>query len=356
MSKRLGIIGCGQLGQMLAQAGKNLGVEVCFLKRNNETPVVQGLGEVFEESNLDSFLAQVDYVTIEVEEIPEHILKAVSDKVPLAPSFDALIRLRSRQSQKAIFDELDLPTAAWCYVEHPNDFGQALAQFPNEQIRAKRVLGGYDGGGQWRFSKSSPGIPMPDDAFPLIMEAEIEVDFEISVLMARAKNGDTECYPLNHNEMRDGVLAWSFIPAQIPEAMGEQARHYAKTLMDALDYVGILAMELFVCNGQLVVNEIAPRVHNTGHWTIEGCQCSQFEQHIRAVMEMPLRAPNAVDSAGLCNLLGGVMPITMPDEPVRMHLHGYGKSFRPGRKMGHLTLIGPDLASIRQAAQKVGVD
>jgi 5-(carboxyamino)imidazole ribonucleotide synthase len=353
MNKRLGIIGCGQLGQMLGQSARHLGAEVSFLAID-EIPVVHGLGEVFEVAQLEQFLARVDYVTVEREAIPEAVLKSVSSRVSMSPSFDALLALRSRESQKAIFDTLGLTTAQWCYVNNVNEYAEAVAAFGCDNIRAKRVLGGYDGGGQWRINKQSP-VAIAADNFPIIMEAEINIDYEISVLMARGHDGDIQCYPLNHNEMRDGVLTWSFVPAQISEAMAEQAKAYAKAVMDHLDYVGIMAMELFVSDGELIINEIAPRVHNTGHWTIEGCQCSQFEQHVRAVMQLPLQDPEPVTAAALCNLLGDCLPSSPPAELVRMYLHWYGKSLRPGRKMGHLTLIGPDSAAIRQAAKDIGL-
>lgn len=353
--KRLGIIGCGQLGQMLGRAAKSLDADVYFLSIN-ETPVVHGLGHVFDETEVDEFLSHVDCVTVEREAIPEDILRKVSDKVQLSPNYDSLIRLRSRHTQKAILDELNIPTAAWCYVEKPAEFAKAVADFPGTRIRAKRVLGGYDGGGQWRIDKNGPAVSIPDDDFPLIMEAEVDIDFEISVLVARAQDGSTQCYPLNENTMRDGILTWSFVPAEITETMADEARSYAKQLVNGIDYVGVLAMELFVSNGKLIANEIAPRVHNTGHWTIEGCECDQFEQHVRAVMGLQLRDPEPGGAAGMCNILGDMMPKALPREPVRLYLHGYGKLLRPGRKMGHLTLVGPELAMIRAVVKDIGLD
>ncbi len=353
MSQRLGIIGCGQLGLMLGRAAIKLGVTVSFLKVN-EIPVVEGIGRVFDETELQDFLANVDFVTIEREAIPEEILKEVSEKTVLAPSFDALICLRQRHTQKALFDSLGIPTAPWVYVERASDLAAAVESLPSVRVRAKRVLGGYDGGGQWKIVKGAALPAIPEDNYPVILEAEVTIDFEVSVLQARSQTGEIKAYPVNENVMRNGILTWSFVPADIDEAMAEQAKEYAAKLMDSLSYAGVLAMEFFVSDGKLVVNEIAPRVHNTGHWTIEGCICDQFEQHVRAVMGMPLGDPKPVGAAGMCNVLGDEFPARLPPEPVKMYLHGYGKSFRPGRKMGHLTLTGPSLDVIKDAANNMG--
>ncbi len=355
MSKRLGIIGCGQLGLMLGSAASKLGLKVCFLNVNEES-VVYGIGQMFYEAELETFLSHVDYVTVEREAIPEYILQRAASTKKLYPSFDALNTLRQRHSQKALFDRLNIPTAPWAYVEQQQALQQVVQDFPSTRIRAKSVLGGYDGGGQWSLSETKPGTEIPAAAFPLILEAEMVIDFEISVLMARAHDGSTQRYPLNHNVMRDGVLICSYVPANVDESMAQLATRYAEQLMDAIDYVGVLAMEFFVQDGKLFVNEIAPRVHNTGHWTIEGCRCDQFEQHVRAVTEMPLVDPQPVGAAAMCNILGDWFPKKLPNEPVRVYLHGYGKTLRPGRKMGHLTLIGSDLDGVVRAVSELGLD
>lgn len=354
MNRCIGILGCGQLGMMLAQSARNLGAKVCFLAVD-ETPVVHGLGDIYDESQLDEFIDRIDCATIEREAIPERILEKVAANTRLSPSFDALIRLRSRHSQKALFDELALNTSPWCLVECAADLPAALAGFANRRVRAKRVLGGYDGGGQWTMQADQEPPTVADSDYPLILEAEIDIDEEVSVLMARGADGQFECYPINYNEMRNGVLAWSLIPAPISHELQIKAKTYVEKIMNHLNYVGVLAMEFFISQGELIVNEIAPRVHNTGHWTIEGAQCSQFEQHVRAVMGLPLLPHGALGAAGLCNLLGDARPKDFPSEPVRMYLHWYGKSFRPGRKMGHLTLIGPDLDAVRRATDELAL-
>lgn len=356
MTTRLGVMGCGQLGQMLGRAALKLGIPVSFLQVD-ENPVVHGLGPVFSEGQLDEFFANVDYVTIERESIPDVLLERVSQQSRLAPSYDSLMALRVRHKQKALFDRVQIPTAPWTYVENAQALPAALATFNGERVRAKRVLGGYDGGGQWVLdADAAESVDIPAEAFPLILEAEIAVDYEISVLLARSRDGNIIYYPINRNLMHRGVLVWSFVPAQIDMAMADQARQFAADLAAAIDYVGVLAMEFFVSQGQLLVNEIAPRVHNTGHWTIEGASCDQFEQHVRAVCGLPLRAPKPVPAAGMCNILGDNFPLRLPTQTVGMYLHGYGKSLRPGRKMGHLTLTGSSVDDVTKAAQDIGIN
>lgn len=355
MNKQLGIIGCGQLAQMLGQAAKRLELDVCFLCID-ETPVVQGIGPIFNENEIDDFIEQADFVTVEREAIPEDTLRRVEQRVPLSPRFNALQELRSRHSQKALLDKLEIPTATWRYVEKPEGLKAAIAAFSEDGIRCKQTLGGYDGGGQWRLTKADINAEIPAQGFPLIMEAEINVDEEVSILIARSGDGNVVFYPISENHMSDGVLTWSFTPAELENNLTTQIRDYAQRLVEAIDYVGLLAIEFFLSDGKLLVNEIAPRVHNTGHWTLDTSNCDQFEQHVRAVASLPLIKPELHEAAGMCNLLGDMLPKALPDNPVRMYLHSYGKSLRPGRKMGHLTLVGPDLKSVRSAAKGIGLD
>ncbi len=354
MSLRLGILGCGQLGQMLGRAAQKIGVEVCFL-RFDESSLVDGLCQVFEAQDYQTFIDSVDYVTLEREAIPDEILNSAEKPSKLFPTYPSLMRLLQRHAQKRLFDELQLPTSGWKYVENQDQLSDAIDDFSCPRIRAKRVLGGYDGGGQWLLEKGASLPEMTEQDFPMILEEEISIDSEVSILLARSKEGQVQFYPMNQNIMHKAVLTWSFVPANISSRWVEKAQQYAKSLVDAIDYVGVLAMEFFVCGDNLLVNEIAPRVHNTGHWTIEGCRCDQFEQHVRAVMGMELLAPEPVSAAGLCNLLGSQFPKQLPEAPVRMHLHGYGKASRPGRKMGHVTLTGPDTQTIIQEAKSLGL-
>lgn len=351
MTRRLGIIGCGQLGQMLGHAAQRLNLQVSFLSLD-ENPVVYGAGDVFAEDQVEQFLDQCDAVTVEREAIPEAILIAVEQAGKLAPSLDALKRLRNRDTQKALLDQLGIPTAPWQYVEKPEDLDGALAKLAGAGIRCKQALGGYDGGGQWRITEQRvPAIPA--SGFPLIAEREIDIEAELAIIVVRDAKGNVVHYPITENHMREGVLTWTFAPAPVNDASVEKMRDYSTRLVQAVDYVGVMAIEFFVSGGSLMVNEVAPRVHNTGHWTLNACDCDQFEQHLRAVAGLPLVQPKQSEPAAMCNLLGDQLPKAVPSAPVRMYVQSYGKVTRPGRKLGHLTLVAPTLDALRAAAQEV---
>lgn len=350
MKSRLGIIGCGQLSQMLAEAANRLGVTVSFLCLD-ETPVVQGLGRIYEASELDQFLDSCDAITVERESIPDDILQRATREVGLAPGYEALVTLRERDTQKAMLDRLDIPTSPWRRVGSPADLAAAYAELGCTYIRCKRILGGYDGGGQWRVGSSESMAAIPEGGYPLIAEAEIAIERELAIIIARDVNGDSVCYPMTENAMRDGILIGSFVPAGVGDALSAQAADYARTLVDAMSYVGVLAIEFFITDGQLIVNEIAPRVHNTGHWSIGAIGDDQFTQHVRTVLGEPVRQPRFSESAAMVNILDAGLPAELPAGPVRMLLQTYGKGVRKGRKLGHLTLIGPDATEVRGIAQ-----
>lgn len=353
MIKRLGIIGCGQLGQMLGHAAQRLNLQVSFLSLD-EDPVVYGAGDIYQQNQVDQFLDRCDMVTVEREAIPVAILTAVEQAGKLAPSFGALKQLRNRDTQKALLDQLGIPTAPWQYVETIDGLSAALTKLAGPGIRCKQALGGYDGGGQWRIIQHA--IPeIPASGFPLIAECEIDVDAELSIIVARNANGDIVHYPVTENHMHDGVLTWSFVPALVNDTVAEQMRDYSARLVKAVDYVGVMAIEFFVSGGSLMVNEVAPRVHNTGHWTLNACDCDQFEQHLRAVAGLPLVEPKQDEPAAMYNLLGDRLPKAIPSAPVRMYVQSYGKVTRPGRKLGHLTLVAPTMDALRAAAQEIDI-
>lgn len=351
MIKRLGIIGCGQLGQMLGYAAQRLNIDVSFLSLD-EAPVVYGAGRVFPESEVDEFLSACDVVTVEREAIPQAILARVEQAGKLLPGLAALEQLRNRDTQKMLLDQLNIPTAPWQYVKNEQGFDAALHALPSDCVRCKQALGGYDGGGQWRIDKHEPQA-IPAQGFPLIMEQEIRVEAELSILVVRDASGTVVFYPIVENHMRDGVLTWSFAPAPVSEDYALQMRDYAARLVNAVDYVGVMAIEFFVSDNTLLVNEVAPRVHNTGHWTMNACDYDQFELHVRAVMGLALVEPKQREAAAMCNLLGDRLPHAIPSSPVRMYVHSYGKTTRPGRKLGHLTLVAPTLEAVHEAAKDI---
>lgn len=352
MKQRLGIIGCGQLSQMLAEAARRLGATVSFLCVN-ETSVVHGLGRVYEESELDEFLAACDAITVERESLPDAMLQRARDEVGLAPRYEALVTLRERNTQKAMLDELKIPTSPWRFCQTRLELEDAWNELGGVPLRTKRTLGGYDGGGQWRVASADDFDVIPADGYPVIAEVEISIERELAIIVARDSNGDTTTYPMTENFMRDGILIGSFVPAGVSDAMAAQAVGYARALVNAMDYVGVLAIEFFVTGGELVVNEIAPRVHNTGHWTLGAVGADQFIQHVRTVLGAPVMAPEFTEAAAMINLLDNRLPAVMPDGPIRSLMQTYGKGVRKGRKLGHLTLIGSDASAVRLEAEKL---
>ena len=348
MSKgRLGIIGCGQLSQMLGEAANRLGYRVSYLCVD-ETPVVEGLGSIYFPDQLDVFLAECHAITVERESLPDEMLRRAAE-IGLAPNYEALVVLRERDTQKALLDQLNIPTSPWRLVETPGELDHALAALPSAHMRCKRTLGGYDGGGQWRVNSQSLNT-IPGDAYPVIAEAEIAIETEYAIVIGRDQNGRTACYPMTENAMRDGILIGSYVPSGIAPEMAEQAIDYANRLVEAMNYVGVLAVEFFVTEGRLIVNEIAPRVHNTGHWTIGALGADQFTQHVGCVMGEAVRNPVFTEAAAMVNLLGDALPRRMPEGPIRTLIQTYGKGFRRGRKLGHITLIGSDATAIRAEA------
>ena len=344
---RLGIIGCGQLSQMLGEAANRLGFSVSYLCVD-ETPVVAGLGPIYYPEQLDEFLAACDAITVERESLPDDMLRKAAN-VGLAPNYDALVTLRKRDTQKAMLDELNIPTSPWSLVTSPHQLEAALDSLPGQYARCKRTLGGYDGGGQWRVDQDTRDA-IPVDAYPVIAEAEIAIDLEYAVIIGRDRQGQTSCYPMTENAMRDGILIGSYVPSGIDSSLADLAGDYAKRLVNAMDYVGVLAIEFFLTGGELIVNEIAPRVHNTGHWTIGAVGVDQFAQHVGCVMGEPVREPLFTEAASMVNLLNDVLPSHMPEGPIRTLIQTYGKGVRKGRKLGHITLIGPDAQLVRAQA------
>ncbi len=348
--KRVGIIGCGQLAQMMGEAARRLGLETAYLCIN-ETPVVEGLGPIFGTDDVDGFVAACDAITVEREDVPHETLRK-AEAVGLYPGFDALDTLRRRHTQKALLDELSIPTSPWRSVADGGELPAAFAALGDVPLRCKTSLGGYDGGGQWQIRNADDFAKIPDAGYPLIAEAEVAIEREFAVLVARDRSGQSLCYPLTENVMRDGILTCCHMPALADDGLEQQARAHATKLVDALDYVGVLAIEFFLTRGELVVNEIAPRVHNTGHWSLNACACDQFEQHIRAVAGLGLVAPAPTQAAAMVNLLGAALPPTMPEAPLRVMLQTYGKGIRPGRKLGHMTILGDDPGAVRAEAAR----
>jgi 5-(carboxyamino)imidazole ribonucleotide synthase len=337
---RIGIIGAGQLGQMLGFAARELGVECRFLDPSDAPPAAV-CGEVirkrFDDAEALAELARTcDVVTYEFENVPVEALHEIEDRVPVYPPADALRYSQDRLEEKRVFDRLDIPLPGYRTIDSRDDMVDAVDELGLPCVVKTRRFG-YDGKGQFVIRERSD----IDDAWktlggqPLIAEQWVPFDFELSCIGVRNVDGDIAIYPLARNVHVGGILHTSRSPVEAP-GLAERAETYVRRLLAHLDYVGVLALELFVCGDDLLANEFAPRVHNSGHWSIEGSVTSQFENHLRAVMNRPLGATASRGHAGMINLIGEIPAAARHlDNGV---LHDYGKSPRPGRKLGHITV------------------
>ncbi|MBT8086797.1 MAG: 5-(carboxyamino)imidazole ribonucleotide synthase [Gammaproteobacteria bacterium] len=343
---RVGIIGAGQLGQMLGIAARDLGIECRFLDPSSEPPAA-AYGDLiqrpFDDAGaLADIAASCDVVTYEFENVPVVALQRVSDQLLIYPPTEALRQAQDRLDEKRLFEQLGIPLAAFHTVDSREDLDAAASALGLPMVVKTRRLG-YDGKGQHvvRDAADNDAAWQALGGQPLIAEQFVPFDFEVSAIGVRATNGETRIYPLSRNVHRHGILHTSCSPVDAP-GLGDRATGYVDRLLQHLDYVGVLALEMFVAGDQLLANEFAPRVHNSGHWTIEGAATSQFENHLRAVTGMPLGSTAGRGHAGMLNLIG-----TIPEAARTLHhgvLHDYGKSPRPGRKLGHITVVADSAA------------
>ncbi|RZV37577.1 MAG: 5-(carboxyamino)imidazole ribonucleotide synthase [Chromatiales bacterium] len=343
---RIGIIGAGQLGQMLGYAARDLGVECRFIDPSDSPPAAD-CGEVlqrpFDDSKaLAELAATCDVVTFEFENVPVEALHKIDDKVPVYPPADALRHAQDRLDEKRLFDQLDIPLPGYRTVDSREDIVTAIEELGLPVVIKSRRLG-YDGKGQFivREPEDIDAAWKTVGGQPLIAEQWIHFDFEVSCIGARNVDGDIVIYPLSRNLHEGGILKTSRSPIDAP-VLADRAETYVQRMLGHLDYVGVLALELFVCGDDLLANEFAPRVHNSGHWTIEGSATSQFENHLRAVMNRPLGSTASLGHAGMVNLIGDI-PGAVRSQELGV-LHDYGKTPRPGRKLGHITVTAESAA------------
>ena len=340
---RIGVLGGGQLGRMLALAGYPLGLDFVFYDHNPKacsaavgTLVV---GEFDDKAQLTAFAQQVDLVTVEFENIPLAALKHVAKFVPVYPSPQAISAAQDRLDEKQLFRSLGIPTPEFYAVNNAASLADALTRH-NDTLIVKSRRFGYDGKGQLVLDAVADAAEAWDTlgGVPLIAEQRMHFEREVSIIAVRSRSGDISFYPLTENLHKQGILRRSQV--SIHDPLQATAEEYAKRVLQELNYVGVMAFEFFDCNGELVANEIAPRVHNSGHWTIEGAATSQFENHLRAILDWPLGDTSVRAHCVMYNVIGE-MPdpadlLKVPD----IHLHYYGKEPRPGRKLGHITLWG----------------
>ena len=346
----IGILGGGQLGRMLALAAAPLGFRCHVFCPEPKAPAAQvaaavTVAEYDDSEALRAFANAVDIATFEFENIPLEAIDAVGEYCPVRPGRTALKTAQDRFEEKSFLDARDIATARFAAVDSRDDLIDALHEIGCPAVLKTRRFG-YDGKGQWRIrTKSDADAALAElEDRPAILEAFVDFQTEVSVVAARGADGVVACFDLVENRHVNHILDTTVAPAQVGDASAAQAREIARQLLQGLDYVGVIGVEMFLMNdGALLVNEIAPRVHNSGHWTIEGAATSQFEQHIRAIAGLPLGSSERLFDAEMKNLIGDEFE-TWPEilnEP-GAHLHLYGKAeCRPGRKMGHVTRIRP---------------
>lgn len=346
----IGIIGGGQLGRMTAVAAAELGYRVHVFTPEQDSPTEQvcdhaTIAAYDDQDAIEAFGQNVDVVTFEFENVPAETVRHLSKLAPVRPSWECLAICQDRIREKSFCNTLGIQTAPWQEVTTIEDLSAAIAEIGAPSILKTTRLG-YDGKGQVRITSETD----PADAWrelgggPAILEGFVDFTMEVSVITARRPNGAMASFDVVENRHKDGILDVTIAPADISPELAEQARAIGQKMADTMDLVGLLAVELFVTkDGQLLVNEMAPRPHNSGHWTQDGCKTSQFEQFVRAVTGLPLGTPERHSDAVMKNLLGVDATLweqQLSDPDNKLHLYGKREP-RVGRKMGHINCLHP---------------
>ncbi len=365
MSLTVGILGGGQLARMMVLAGAPLGLR--FELYDPAADACSGplapltVGAFDDRQALADFAAKVDVVTFDFENVPADSAQFLADRVPVYPPPAALAVAQDRLSEKTLFQQLGIPLPVFADIRSRDELAAKAVEFGLPCILKTRRLG-YDGKGQFRL-RSEADIDAAWDALGaqvertgLILEGFVAFQREVSVVAVRGRDGSFEAWPITGNWHVDGVLSASVAPAVLSAAEQQAAIGYARCVAEHLQYVGVFALELFCRDGELLANEMAPRVHNSGHWTIEGSETSQFENHLRAVLGLPLGSTRMLGHACMLNWLGR-MPDPLPVlAQASGHWHDYGKESREGRKVGHATLRDDDAAALADALDQVGLE
>ncbi|MGH7523480.1 MAG: 5-(carboxyamino)imidazole ribonucleotide synthase [Gemmatimonadales bacterium] len=369
----LGVVGGGQLGRMFTAEARRMGYRVAVLDPDVDAPAGQladwHIARPWTDMDaLTELAGRCAAITIEFENIPADVLRALEAHVTVRPSAAAVAPTQDRLDEKAFLNAHGIATADWAPIRSDADLGGAwrAAGGPAGVLKTARM--GYDGKGQAVVTSSGQLRAAFErlGRVPCILERRVRLDREISVLVARGADGSLATWPLAENVHRNGILHTSVVPAMVTDTMALDAREIAASIVTALDYVGVMGVECFVADGgQLLVNELAPRPHNSGHWTLDAAVTSQFEQQVRALAGLPLGSTLALSPVAMVNLLGDLWQQGEPDwaralaiPGVRLHLYGKREP-RPSRKMGHLTAVAPTadeaLANATRAWEAVSV-
>jgi 5-(carboxyamino)imidazole ribonucleotide synthase len=359
----LGILGGGQLARMLALAGAPLGLRFLVMDSAEEACAAQFVPQLKadyrDEAALAEFAARVDVATFDFENVPAESAEWLAARIPVHPGPRALAVAQDRLAEKTLFRELGLGVPPFADVPDRAALDAAIAAIGAPCILKTRRLG-YDGKGQFRL-RSAADADAAWDALGgqaarvgLILEGFVRFDRELSVVAVRSRDGEVRAWPLTENWHVDGVLSASLAPARVDPALQALALAQATRVAEALGYVGVFALELFQVGDALLANEMAPRVHNSGHWTIEGAETSQFENHLRAVLGLPLGSTAARGASCMLNWIGAMPEAGPVLRDPQGHWHDYGKTPREGRKVGHATLRADDAAALAEALARVG--
>ena len=359
----VGILGGGQLARMMALAGAPLGLR--FLVLDSVADACAGqfapmvVGDYTDHAALAEFASRIDVATFDFENVPAESARWLTERVPVFPIPRALAVAQDRLAEKTLFRELDIPVPPFAAIASRADLDAAVAELGLPCILKTRRLG-YDGKGQFRIKSAADidgawqALGAQAASVGLILETFVPFQREISVVAVRGRDGEFRAWPLTENWHVDGVLSASLAPANVDADLNDTALTYARQLAEALDYVGVLALELFCHDGVLLANELAPRVHNSGHWTIEGSETSQFQNHLRAVLGIPLGSTRMIGHACMLNWIGEMPDAGAVLDEAAGHWHDYGKLPREGRKVGHATLRTDSALELAEALRNVG--
>ncbi|MEM5583022.1 5-(carboxyamino)imidazole ribonucleotide synthase [Roseibium sp. AS2] len=360
----IGILGGGQLGRMLAQSAASLGLKTHVLCPDPDSPAFEvcttfTVAAYDDMEALDLFAGSVGVVTYEFENVPGETAAYLDARVPVRPGARALEIAQDRLFEKRFLSGAGVPIARFAEIASQADLETALADFGGKGVLKTRRFG-YDGKGQQMIRTPADAAGAFDrlGAVPAVLEDLVSFDCEVSVIAARDVNGDTACYDLARNHHEDHILKTSTVPAGVSRETAHAARSMAERIVSGLDYVGVMGVEMFLVKDatgeKLLVNEIAPRVHNSGHWTQDACLCSQFDQHVRAVAGWPLGTAERHSDAVMENLIGADVDgweAVLADPSARLHLYGKSQT-RAGRKMGHVNRISTRISA--QVSAKTG--
>jgi 5-(carboxyamino)imidazole ribonucleotide synthase len=353
----VGIVGGGQLGRMLALAGYPLGLDFLFLDPAAGAPAGQVAplvrGEFADGTRLRELAQRSQVLTFDWENVSVDALRALPRSTRICPPVAALAAAQDRVSEKRLFEQLRIPTTRWRAVGSASQLARALREIGLPGVLKTRRMG-YDGKGQAviRTPQQAEAAWQQLGSAALLYEELVPFDCEVSIVGARSSRGELAIYPLNGNVHSEGILRLTRAPYG-PPAWQRLAASYLKRVLEKFRYTGILTIEFFVRSGRLIANEMAPRVHNSGHWTIEGAETSQFENHLRAILNLPLGSTRPRGYCAMVNLIGNMPRRADLLAEEGLHLHDYGKQPRPGRKLGHCTLVASSAAARDRRARRL---